>query len=84
MLLLLDTLLAAEATGKVEAEDFEKLAKELQIPSALEIMDKALEKFGDDIAIAFSANGIAGKNLPVCAHRPIIWLDIPLVCLVLN
>lgn len=39
---------------KVEAEeDFEKLAEELQNASPLEIMDKALEKFGNDIAIAF-------------------------------
>lgn len=43
----------AEVGEKVEAEDFEKLAKELQNASPLEIMDKALEKFGDDIAIAF-------------------------------
>ncbi|KAF3682812.1 putative pentatricopeptide repeat-containing protein, chloroplastic-like [Capsicum annuum] len=47
------TIVALEVTEKVEAADFEKLAKELQIPSPLEIMDKALEKFGDDIAIAF-------------------------------
>ncbi|PHT30639.1 5'-adenylylsulfate reductase 1, chloroplastic [Capsicum baccatum] len=46
-------IVALELTEKVEAADFEKLAKELQIPSPLEIMDKALEKFGDDIAIAF-------------------------------
>ena len=38
---------------KVEADDYEKLAKELQNASPLEIMDKALEKFGNDIAIAF-------------------------------
>ncbi|PHU14558.1 Potassium channel GORK [Capsicum chinense] len=43
----------AEVTEKVEAADFEKLAKGLQIPSPLEIMDKALEKFRDDNAIAF-------------------------------
>lgn len=34
-------------------EDFQKLAEELQNASPLEIMDKALEKFGNDIAIAF-------------------------------
>ncbi|KAF6168196.1 hypothetical protein GIB67_011581 [Kingdonia uniflora] len=39
---------------KVEIEDYEKLAKELQNASPLEIMDKALEKFGNEIAIAFS------------------------------
>jgi len=39
---------------KVEAEDYEQLAKSLVNASPLEIMDKALEKFGNDIAIAFS------------------------------
>ncbi|XP_019168989.1 PREDICTED: 5'-adenylylsulfate reductase 1, chloroplastic-like [Ipomoea nil] len=39
---------------KVEAEDYGKLAKQLENASPLEIMDKALEKFGDEIAIAFS------------------------------
>ncbi|CAI9279875.1 unnamed protein product [Lactuca saligna] len=38
----------------VELEDFEKLAKDLENASPLEIMDKALEKYGNDIAIAFS------------------------------
>lgn len=39
---------------KVEGEeDFEQLAKELENASPLEIMDRALEKFGNDIAIAF-------------------------------
>lgn len=36
-----------------EEEDFEQLAKSLENASPLEIMDKALEKFGNDIAIAF-------------------------------
>lgn len=36
-----------------EKEDFEQLAKDLENSSPLEIMDKALEKFGNDIAIAF-------------------------------
>ncbi|XP_044461355.1 5'-adenylylsulfate reductase 1, chloroplastic-like isoform X2 [Mangifera indica] len=47
---------AAPVEEKVAAveEDFEGLAKELQDASPLEIMDKALEKFGNDIAIAFS------------------------------
>ncbi|PSS24827.1 5'-adenylylsulfate reductase [Actinidia chinensis var. chinensis] len=48
------TMVAPEVAEKVEAEDYEKLAKELQNASPLEIMDKALEKFGNDIAIAFS------------------------------
>lgn len=37
----------------VEEENYEELAKELQNASPLEIMDKALAKFGNDIAIAF-------------------------------
>ncbi|KAE8728833.1 5'-adenylylsulfate reductase 2 [Hibiscus syriacus] len=40
------------ALEKEEAEDFEQLAKELDHASPLEIMDKALQNFGD--AIAFS------------------------------
>lgn len=44
----------AEVAEKVEREeDFEQLAKELENASPLEIMDRALEKFGNDIAIAF-------------------------------
>ncbi|KAE8656532.1 5'-adenylylsulfate reductase 3 [Hibiscus syriacus] len=45
---------ASEVSEIVEVEDFEQLAKELDNASPLEIMDKALEKFGSDIAIAFS------------------------------
>ncbi|CAL5402759.1 unnamed protein product [Camellia sinensis] len=48
------TMDAAEVGDKTGPEDFEKLAKELESASPLEIMDKALEKFGNDIAIAFS------------------------------
>ncbi|XP_021821504.1 5'-adenylylsulfate reductase 3, chloroplastic-like [Prunus avium] len=48
------TIVATEAVEKVEAEDFTQLAKGLENASPLEIMDKALEKFGNDIAIAFS------------------------------
>ena len=43
-----------EVEKVVETEDFEKLAKGLEKASPLEIMDKALEYFGNDIAIAFS------------------------------
>lgn len=43
----------AEVAEKVEVEDFDQLAKDLENASPLEIMDKALEKFGNDIAIAF-------------------------------
>ena len=44
---------AAEVAENVEEEDYGELAKELENSSPLEIMDKALEKFGNDIAIAF-------------------------------
>lgn len=43
-----------DVNDKTEAEDYEKMAKELENASPLQIMDKALEKFGNDIAIAFS------------------------------
>lgn len=43
-----------EDVGVVEDEvNFEELAKELENASPLEIMDRALAKFGNDIAIAF-------------------------------
>ncbi|KAF5728580.1 5'-adenylylsulfate reductase 1 chloroplastic -like protein [Tripterygium wilfordii] len=45
---------SAELEERVEVEDYGQLAKELDNASPLEIMDKALEKFGNDIAIAFS------------------------------
>ncbi|KAL5773294.1 hypothetical protein ACOSQ2_013218 [Xanthoceras sorbifolium] len=48
------TVVAPEVEENVEVEDFEQLAKDLEDASPLEIMDKALEKFGNDIAIAFS------------------------------
>nr|GEU77728.1 5'-adenylylsulfate reductase 3, chloroplastic-like [Tanacetum cinerariifolium] len=38
----------------VDVVDIEKLGKDLENASPLEIMDKALEKYGNDIAIAFS------------------------------
>ncbi|TMW93795.1 hypothetical protein EJD97_011143 [Solanum chilense] len=48
------TIVAPEVEEKAEADDYEKLAKELTNASPLKIMDKALEKFGSEIAIAFS------------------------------
>lgn len=48
------TIVAPEVEQKAEADDYEKLAKELTNASPLKIMDKALEKFGSEIAIAFS------------------------------
>ncbi|KAF3453447.1 hypothetical protein FNV43_RR03887 [Rhamnella rubrinervis] len=50
----LASLLKAEVEDNVEAEDYEELAKQLENASPLAIMDKALEKFGNEIAIAFS------------------------------
>lgn len=38
---------------EVEVEDYQKLAIGLENASPLEIMDKALAKFGNDIALAF-------------------------------
>lgn len=37
----------------MESEEYDELAKQLENASPLEIMDKALEKFGKEIAIAF-------------------------------
>ncbi|EOA18290.1 hypothetical protein CARUB_v10006797mg [Capsella rubella] len=49
-----DHMMASEKLDVVEVEDFEELAKRLENASPLEIMDKALETYGNDIAIAFS------------------------------
>ncbi|GJT08304.1 hypothetical protein Tco_0842766 [Tanacetum coccineum] len=48
-------LLVYNAVDKkpVDVVDIEKLGKDLENASPLEIMDKALEKFRNDIAIAF-------------------------------
>ncbi|KAJ7946302.1 5-adenylylsulfate reductase chloroplastic-like [Quillaja saponaria] len=48
------TIAAPEVTGNEEVEDYGQLERDLENASPLEIMDKALEKFGNDIAIAFS------------------------------
>lgn len=53
MVPLAATMVAQVAEEVVEAEDFAELAKKLENASPLEIMDKALEMFGNDIAIAF-------------------------------
>ena len=42
-----------DVDNNVVGEDYEKLAKELENASPLQIMKKALDKFGNDIAIAF-------------------------------
>ncbi|KAL1334596.1 hypothetical protein HN51_063543 [Arachis hypogaea] len=47
------TIVASEVTH-TEEEDYERLAFDLENASPLEIMDKALQRFGNDIAIAFS------------------------------
>ncbi|XP_045815149.1 5'-adenylylsulfate reductase 3, chloroplastic-like [Trifolium pratense] len=46
-------IIASEAI-KTEEVDFEQLASQLENATPLEIMDRALAKFGNDIAIAFS------------------------------
>ncbi|KAJ8761830.1 hypothetical protein K2173_004679 [Erythroxylum novogranatense] len=48
------TISAPEVVDKAEVEDYEQLGKDLEQASPLEIIDNALEKFGNDIAIAFS------------------------------
>lgn len=49
------TVCAPDVVEKsVEVVDIEKLAKDLEDSSPLAIMDKALETYGNDIAIAFS------------------------------
>ncbi|KAM1000735.1 hypothetical protein ACFX19_007413 [Malus domestica] len=40
--------------SNIVRKDYKKLAKELEAASPLQIMEKALDKFGNDIAIAFS------------------------------
>ncbi|XVE87768.1 hypothetical protein DITRI_Ditri19aG0014300 [Diplodiscus trichospermus] len=54
MIPLAEAIVAPDGSEKEEVEDYEQLVKELESASPLEIMDKALEKFGNDIAIAFS------------------------------
>ncbi|XP_042467522.1 probable 5'-adenylylsulfate reductase 1, chloroplastic [Zingiber officinale] len=41
------------AVGEEDIVDYEKLGKELEITSPLEIIDRALEMFGNEIAITF-------------------------------
>ncbi|GAV72905.1 Thioredoxin domain-containing protein/PAPS_reduct domain-containing protein [Cephalotus follicularis] len=48
------TLVSPEVEDEIETDDYEKLAKKLENASPLEVMDKAFEIFGNDIAIAFS------------------------------
>nr|XP_043619056.1 5'-adenylylsulfate reductase 3, chloroplastic-like [Erigeron canadensis] len=49
------TISAPDVVNKaVEVVDIDKLSKDLDKASPLEIMDKALAKYGNDIAIAFS------------------------------
>lgn len=45
--------MVAEIAEEVEVVEIAELAKKLENASPLEIMDKALEKYGKDIAIAF-------------------------------
>ncbi|OMP10762.1 Phosphoadenosine phosphosulfate reductase [Corchorus olitorius] len=71
MVPLAATIAAPEVSGKVEVEDFEQLTKELGSASPLEIMDKALEKMRNNIAIAFSgAEDVALINYAKLTDRP--------------
>ncbi|TKY54001.1 5'-adenylylsulfate reductase 3 [Spatholobus suberectus] len=47
-------LAATIVASETKEEDVEQIASDLENASPLEIMDRALEKFGNDIAIAFS------------------------------
>ncbi|XP_052109545.1 5'-adenylylsulfate reductase 3, chloroplastic [Arachis duranensis] len=49
-----DSIVPLAATIVDSEEDYERLAFDLDNASPLEIMDKALQRFGNDIAIAFS------------------------------
>lgn len=50
---VVDKSLVKEERNLAEGVDFEMLAAELEGASPLEVMDRALEMFGNDIAIAF-------------------------------
>ncbi|KAL6567505.1 aspartic proteinase precursor [Orobanche gracilis] len=69
-----ESIVPSDATyviEEVEVEDYEKLAKELENASPLEIMDKSFEKFGNDIAIAFSgAENVALIEYTHLSGRP--------------
>lgn len=52
MIPLADKMIA-ETTEEVETGDFAELAKKLENVSPFEIVDKALETFGNDVAISF-------------------------------
>lgn len=56
---------------ETKEEDYELLAYQLENASPLEIMDRALEKFGNDIAIAFSgAEDVALIEYAYLTGRP--------------
>ena len=60
--LLLNDNAYTDILGKGESEvpdDYDKLANDLEGASPLEITDRALKKFGDDIAIAFRFSSFA-------------------------
>ncbi|KAL9687039.1 hypothetical protein QQ045_031435 [Rhodiola kirilowii] len=67
------TFLASPVLEKAaaEKEDYDQFAVELENASPLEIMDKALEKFGNDISIAFSgAEDVALIEYARLTRRP--------------
>ncbi|CAK8564390.1 unnamed protein product [Lathyrus sativus] len=56
---------------EIREEDYERLAYQLENASPLEIMDRALENFGNDIAIAFSgAEDVALIEYAYLTGRP--------------
>ncbi|KAM0997467.1 hypothetical protein ACFX2I_007331 [Malus domestica] len=57
--------------SNIVRKDYKKLAKELEAASPLQIMEKALDKFGNDIAIAFSgAEDVALVEYAKLTGRP--------------
>ncbi|XP_058728133.1 5'-adenylylsulfate reductase 3, chloroplastic-like [Vicia villosa] len=65
-----DVLHFAEA-NETQEEDYERLAYQLENASPLQIMDRALQKFGNDIAIAFSgAEDVALIEYAYLTGRP--------------
>ncbi|KAG6470327.1 hypothetical protein ZIOFF_071392 [Zingiber officinale] len=58
------------AVGEEDTVDYEKLGKELGIASPLEIIDRALEMFNNEIAITFRAEDVALIEYAKLTGRP--------------
>lgn len=68
------------AVGEEHTVDYEKLGNELEIASPLEIIDRALEMFGNEIAIAFRLRGVISYFMilakflfSICLHLRILF-----------